>query len=159
MNTHAQTFESPIPATRDSRRLSRGVAGVLLIVLGGLSACHRTRDTTLVETPTEFVLSQELYNEYDEDWYGWTTTLDQARVTFRVRHFAEGWARVRIYDHDGFEIFDETYHDYYYYDDGHYCDCDDEFTEIDVSEVGVPGDWLIRLEVHDFTGSLYLTVD
>ena len=147
--------------TRRSR-LEVTLCALALGTLFALSGCHhhgRSRDTTVVAEADRFALSQELYSEYDEDWYEWNTTLDQARVEFRVRHFTEGWARIRIYDADGFEIFDETYHDHDYYYDGHYCNCDDEFTEVDFTAVGVPGEWLIQVEVADFSGSLYVSMD
>ncbi len=136
-------------------RRTLGLALAMVLVVTVASCRHRhSKDTTVVDQPQRFSLSQELHSEHDTDWYGWSTTLDQARVEFRVRHFTEGWAKVRIYDDAGLKVFDEEY-----FQSSYHCDCDHEFTEVDFTGIGTPGDWQIRVDVHDFSGSLYLTLD
>ncbi|MFN0059190.1 MAG: hypothetical protein ACKVX7_12080 [Planctomycetota bacterium] len=139
------------------QKISRAAALVVASILLLLTACyhhgHRSRSRTTVTVDTSFfALDTEVYTGYDEDYYDWNTVLGDTRVDFRVRHF-HGCSRVRIYDEDGVEVFDEYYCDYDYDWDG------DEFRHISFSAPATPGQWLIRIEYFDFSGHLYLTLD
>lgn len=138
-------------------RIAPTAVGVAVCALVLTTACHhhrRHRDTAVAVSPVVFSLDSELYHATDEDYYYWTTSLDQALVTFRVRHFDHGEARVRVYDADGFLIFDRDY-----------CDCSDGFFHGDEYEdsaftsIGTPGRWTIRVQYWDFDGHFYLTLD
>ncbi len=123
-----------------------------------VTGCRRSSRTSVTTSTTAFSLDSDMFSEFDDDLYTWETDFDQARVEFRVRHFHEGYARLRIFDDFGNLIFDREYFgdDYYYYDCCYY---DEEFIDIASTAIGVPGTWTIDIEYWDFTGHLYLTID
>lgn len=128
----------------------------LTLLASSLTGC-RDSSTRVEASPVEFGIDADLFSEYDEDFYDWNTALDQARVEFRVRNFNEGAVRLRLYDADGFEVFDRFYYDHEY----HCCfspgseQLDIAFTEAG----GTPGRWTVQIEYFDFTGHLYLLID
>ena len=83
--------------------------------------------------------------ESEEEDYFWQTTLREAWVKYRVSDYDGGTFRLRIYDDDGFNIFDKEYHH-----------GDNRTTP---TFLGRPGVWHIRGKFSSFTGRLHLTID
>lgn len=134
------------------------LAILCLSVLVTVSSCrHKKRRSTVAANPEVFSLDIDFHNDYGENYYYWTTDLDQVRVNFRVRHFDHGDARLRIYDADGYKVFDR---DYCACEDGYWDHWGgDEYEDVDFTGIGEPGRWTIRLEYWNFDGHCYLNLD
>ena len=75
-------------------------------------------------------------------------------MTLDIADFHHGSMLVTIYDSLGMIVYSRLYwtFDWYWYIDG-------EFTDIDFTDLGVPGNWTIVLEFSEFTGNVTLVVE
>ncbi len=115
----------------------------------GCHDSHHSSTQVFTSDPELFLLDTERSESSRDTTYTWDTTLTQARVDFHVRDF-DGFARLRVYDGDGAEIFDEEYSSVHFDENEH---------EVDATGLGTPGTWHLRLELFDFSGHLKLLLD
>lgn len=131
------------------------MALVMAAVAATFVVSCESEDTDEDISATVFSLDRDLASYSGQDSYTWSTTKTSARVDMRIRDFHAGDSTIQVYDGAGRLIFTRTY----LTRDNTFYTGDNEFTDVGTTEVGVAGDWVIRLSYDDFTGNQKLTLD
>jgi len=119
------------------------------------SCCDDDDNDKSSETENNSITIKEDHDwSFDVNDYTWDSPGTTARINLEIDDFHHGDMLVTIFDSKGETIFSKLYwsFDWYWYIDG-------EFTDIDFTDSGEPGQWTIVLEFDEFTGDVKLIVE